>query len=180
MERGIMILGSSGAGKSTLGRLVAERLGISFIDIDEYIWRKDTPVPFTAMYPRQEKISRLMDAVKAAGEFVMAGSMDSFHEHFDPFFCLAVYLTAEEKLRVERAHRRELAEFGSRILPGGDMYEEHCSFLKDVAGYDDGTGAATKENHEMWLRQLTCPILRLDGGESLEVNTELIVAAYQS
>lgn len=118
MAKGMMILGSPGAGKTTLGKLSAKKLGIPFLDIDEYIWRSDTEIPYTVMYGKEEKIKRLRDAVEEAGEFVMAGSMDSFHEHFDPFFLLAVYLTAEKGIRAERVHSRELEEFGSRILPG--------------------------------------------------------------
>ena len=41
MAAGIMIMGSSGAGKTTLGKMAAERLGFTFVDIDEYIWRKE-------------------------------------------------------------------------------------------------------------------------------------------
>lgn len=44
MATGIMIMGSSGAGKTTLGKLVAKELGYTFVDIDEYIWRKDTEI----------------------------------------------------------------------------------------------------------------------------------------
>lgn len=47
---GIMIMGSPGAGKTTLGKMVAKELGYTFVDIDEYIWRKDTEVPFLVMY----------------------------------------------------------------------------------------------------------------------------------
>lgn len=86
MSTGIMIMGSSGAGKTTLGEWVANELGYRFVDIDEYIWRKDTVTPFSAMYPRTEKIDRLMKAISTCDHFVMAGSMDSFHEYFDPFF----------------------------------------------------------------------------------------------
>ena len=38
-------------------------------------------MPFQVMYSREEKISRLMAAAREAEEFVMAGSMDSFHEY---------------------------------------------------------------------------------------------------
>lgn len=179
MPKGIIILGSAGAGKTTLGKLVAKMLGIAFLDIDEYIWQSNTDVPYTVMYSKDEKIRRLSDAVETAGEFVMAGSMYSFHEHFDPLFCLAVYLTADEKIRVERVRSRELGEFGDRILPDGDMFEVHQSFLKDVAGYDWGIGSCNSEQHEEWLSQLTCPILRLDGCEKLENNAEVIVEMYQ-
>lgn len=50
MAMGIMIMGSPGAGKTTLGKMVAKELGYTFVDIDEYIWRKDTEVPFLVMY----------------------------------------------------------------------------------------------------------------------------------
>lgn len=76
-----MITGSSGTGKTTLGELVAKELGYLFVDIDEYIWRKDTEIPFSAMYSKSEKIIRLQKAISKCDHFVMAGSMDSFHEH---------------------------------------------------------------------------------------------------
>jgi len=63
MATGIMIMGSSGAGKTTLGKLVAKELDYTFVDIDEYIWRKDTEIPFSAMYSKAEKISRLQEAI---------------------------------------------------------------------------------------------------------------------
>ena len=179
MPKGLILPGPSGSGKTTLGKLVAGRLGIAFLDIDDYIWRTDTAIPYTVMYTKAEKIRRLMEAVEKEGEFVMAGSMNSFHEYFDPFFLLAVYLTAEEKLRVSRVHDRELAEFGSRILPGGDMFEAHQAFLMDSAAYDHGAASCSSRQHELWLSQLTCPVLRLDGGEDPEKNAERIIAAYE-
>lgn len=63
----------------------------------------------------------------------MAGSMNSFHKHFDPFFELVVHLHADTQLRIKRAHKHELKLFGERILEGGDMYEEQQMFLKDIA-----------------------------------------------
>ena len=112
--------GAFRGGKNNSGSCVAQRMGFAFLDIDEFIWRKDTPKPFSVMYSREERIAQLQQAVSQAGRFVMAGSMDSFHQHFDPYFRLAVYLTAPAALRVERVHQREL-EFGARVLPGGDM-----------------------------------------------------------
>ena len=180
MASGIMIMGSPGAGKTTLGRLVAAQLGYSFVDIDDYIWRKDTPQPFSAMYTREEKISRLMDAISGCGNFVMAGSMNSFHEHFDPYFDLVVHLHARAQLRIRRAHTRELSLFGDRVLPGGDMYEAHQRFLYGVAGYDFGFGSSTLQQHETWLKSLSCDILRLDGSHALEENMRAIIGAYRN
>lgn len=133
MATGVMIIGSSGAGKTTLGEMLAEELGFVFVDIDDYIWRKDTKIPFSAMYPKEEKISKLMKSIENCEHFVMAGSMNSFHEYFDPFFELLVHLHVDEEVRVKRAHEREYGMFKDRILKGGDMYEGHQKFLEDVA-----------------------------------------------
>ncbi len=170
-----MIMGPSGAGKTTLGELVAKELGYTFVDIDEYIWRKDTAIPFSAMYPKAEKISRLMEAISNCEHFVMAGSMNSFHQHFDPYFELVVYLYAEAQIRVKRVHQRELGWFGERVLEGGDLYQDHHRMLRDIAGYDDGMGSSTLQQHENWVKSLQCNVIRLNGADPLEKNLKIIV-----
>uniref|UniRef100_UPI003260E19C shikimate kinase n=1 Tax=Clostridium sp. NkU-1 TaxID=1095009 RepID=UPI003260E19C len=40
MARGIIIFGSAGSGKTTLGKMVADKLGFPYFDIDDYIWKK--------------------------------------------------------------------------------------------------------------------------------------------
>lgn len=179
MTTGIMITGSSGAGKTTLGELVAKKLGYIFVDIDEYIWRKDTEIPFSAMYSKAEKISRLQEAISNCEHFVMAGSMDSFHEYFDPYFELVVHLHADAKIRVKRVHERELEQFGTRVLEGGDMHEEHEKMLTGIAGYDHGVGGCTLQQHENWLKSLKCKVIRLDGADALEKNSHIIIETYQ-
>ena len=78
-----MIIGPSGSGKTTLGKKLAEILNYPFFDVDDYIWRFDTPELYTVMYSRQEKITRLQNAIAPYQHFVMAGSMSSFHKAFD-------------------------------------------------------------------------------------------------
>lgn len=180
MKQGIIVFGPAGSGKTTLGRIVAEQLGILFVDIDDYLWRSDTKIPFSVMYSRSEKISRLMDAISQTDHFVMAGSMDSFHEFFDPFFALAVYLTVPTEVRVARVHQREYEEFGSRVTDGGDMYESHQRFLSDVAGYDSGGGSTSLELHTKWADSLQCPVLKLDGRDDLSSNSRTIVEKYRT
>ena len=179
MATGIMIMGSSGAGKTTLGNLVANELGYTFVDIDEYIWRKDTEIPFSAMYPKVEKISRLKEAISNCEHFVMAGSMNSFHEYFDPYFELVVHLHTDAKIRVKRGHERELGWFGERVLEGGDMYEEHQKMLNGIAGYDYGIGGCTLQQHENWMKSLKCKVIQLDGSDTLEKNLSIIIDTYK-
>lgn len=125
MATGMMIMGYSGAGKTTLGKMIAEKLGYTYIDVDEYIWRQDA------------------------------------------------------EIRVERVHERALRLFGERILEGGDMYEQHQTTLKNVAGYDYGIGGCTLQQHEMWLKSLKCKVLRLDGKDELDKNMQIIVETYK-
>ncbi len=180
MKQGIIVFGPAGSGKTTLGRMVAEQLGILFIDIDDYLWRNDTKIPFSVMYSRSEKINGLMNAISQTDHFVMAGSMDSFHEFFDPFFALAVHLTAPAEVRVARVQQREYKKFGSRVMDGGDMYESHQRFLNDVASYDSGGGSTSLELHTKWADSLQCPVLRLDGYDDLSNNSRIIIEKYKT
>jgi len=179
MSRGIIIAGPAGSGKTTLGRMVADALNFPYFDIDDHIWRWDTPIPYTVMRSREEKISGLMAAIAPHEHFCMAGSMSSFHQHFDPLFDLAVLLTCDTALRIERAHDRELAQFGERILPGGDMYEAHQQFLRSAANYESGIGSPTLQEHTEWLASLPCQTLHLDGADPLEQNCAAILKAYR-
>lgn len=177
MARGIIIFGSAGSGKTTLGKMVASQLNYPYFDIDDYIWRKDTAIPFTVMYKREEKANRLMNDISEFDYFVMAGSMDSFHAPFVPLFDLAVHITADAKVRISRIHQRELDIYGGRILEGGDMYEEHQRFLENSIRYDSD-GSPCLKTHLEWASTLPCKVLYLDGADELEKNAELIIEEY--
>ena len=180
MAKGIIITGSAGSGKTTLGKIVAEKLGFHFVDIDDCIWRFDTEIPYTKMYSKEEKIANLNNAIKDCEFFVMAGSMDSFHEHFDDKFTLSILLNADAKVRVQRANARAIRVFGNRAKEGGDYYENHQKFLVDLAGYDLGYGSTTLQKHTAWLNSLPCKTLFLDGEKPLEENAQLIVNEYKN
>lgn len=179
MPRGIIIFGSAGSGKTTLGKLVARQLNYPYFDIDDYIWRKDTDIPFTVMYSREEKEGRLLADISKYEHFVMAGSMDSFNAPFVPLFDLAVHITADPKVRSARLHERELAVYGDRILAGGDMYEEHQRFL-DCASRYDTDGSPCLKTHLEWAATLPCKVLYLNGEDELSKNARLIVEEYKS
>lgn len=53
MSTGIMIIGPSGSGKTTLGKIVAQKLGYLYFDVDDYIWKQNTDSPYTQMYTRE-------------------------------------------------------------------------------------------------------------------------------
>jgi thiamine-phosphate diphosphorylase len=60
--QGLVLLGGSGAGKSTLGRLLAQRLGLAFHDLDDVI-EADQGVPVSAIFAgRGEGAFRSLEA----------------------------------------------------------------------------------------------------------------------
>ena len=181
MARGIILLG---VGDTTLGREVAKRLDRPHFDLDDYIWMWDTPLPFTKIRPREEKIALLTADISRHPHFVMSGSMFSFRKTFEPYFELAVFLTAPAEIRAERIRRRELQRWGARVLPGGDMYEAegsiHTDYMACVRSYDEGPEELfSRAQHEKWIGELPCPVLRLDGTEPIEKNAERVIEALR-
>ncbi len=180
MARGMILFGGMGVGDTTLGRVVAAKLGWPHFDLDDFIWRWDTELPFTKTRPREEKIALLKEAISQHPHFVMSGSMWSFRKEFEPYFDLAVFLTAPAEVRAERIRRRELGRWGARVLPGGDMYEAEGSIHKDymacVRSYDEGPEELfSLAQHEAWAKELPCPVMRLDGTRPTEENAERII-----
>lgn len=184
MARGIILFGGMGVGDTTLGRAVAARLDWPHFDLDDFIWRWDTPLPFTKTRPRDEKIAMLNEAISYHPHFVMSGSMWSFRKAFEPYFDLAIFLTAPAEVRAERIRKRELQRWGARVLPGGDMYESqdsiHRDYLACVRSYDEGPEELfSRAQHEAWAREMACPVLRLDGTVAISENAERVVAQYR-
>ena len=174
MSTGIMIIGPSGSGKTTLGKAVAEKLGYPYLDVDDYIWRQDTVEPYTQMYTREEKISRLSNDIEPYEHFVMAGSMSSFHYAFDDKFEMMVFLYVEPDIRVQRVHNRTIERFGERVLEGGDMYESHIKFLEENPRYESDGSPNLSEQRE-WMKNMPCVKIELDGTKSIESNAKIIV-----
>jgi adenylate kinase family enzyme len=175
--KGILIFGASGSGTTTIGRELAKRLHCTHFDIDDYFW-EPTRVPFTVKRPvakRQELL--LADIKKAGGVFVASGSMISWDKPFLPYFKLAVFVKTPTQIRVERLKKRELLHFGERVLPGGDMYQNHTEFVAWAAGYDDdpsdSVGRSLKR-HEAWAKTFTFPVLRVNGAEDYRKTAEEI------
>ena len=178
MAAGIVIFGPAGAGKTTLGMMTAALLNWPYFDFDDYIWRKDTDEPFTVRVPEEEKLSHLLDAIRPNEHFVLAGYMDRAREALDEIFSLAVYITAPPELRVRRIRERDQGIFGERVLPGGDMYETHEQFIRDVLAYDDEDQPFIRR-HKEWAESLHCPVITLDGGRPLYDNLKKIIEAWK-
>jgi len=164
----IHILGASGSGTSTLGKALSERFNMHWIDTDNIVLEPTDP-PFQVNRPVKERARLLDEAMRANPNCVVSGWLGDWGISFMPRFNLLIWLHTPTELRIERSKAREAAQFGARILPGGDMYRNHQEFLDWAGRYDDGgmdirSYAWQKE----WLEQATCPVMELDGSKQLD------------
>ena len=84
----------------------------------------------------------------------------------------------DPETRLARLRKREYERFGERIGEGGDMEKIHRNFMAWAARYDtDDPSVRSRAEHDMWQKQLLCPLIVLDGAETLEKNAQKIAAS---
>jgi adenylate kinase family enzyme len=172
----IHITGAAGAGVSTLGRAVAEWLGVSCHDADDFFWLPDDP-PYQAKRDPMERQTLLARVLDDRLGWVVAGSLDGWGDALVRTANLVVYLDTATEIRLARIRRREAVRFGARILPGGDMAEQHQDFLDYAASYEIFPGTRRSRSfHEQWLAGLPRPVLRLDGLSPVDDNIAAIIS----
>ena len=171
----IHIFGPSGSGTTSLGRMLCREPGFFLMDTDDYFWLPTNP-PFTAKRPIPERLMLMERDIALHENVVISGSLTDWGDPLIPFFTLAVRLEMDPALRLERITQRERQRFGSRIDPGGDMYETHRAFLAWAAQYDTaGPEQRSRVKHDQWQTLLPCQLLRLDGAAPLEENFQRIL-----
>ena len=166
---GILVCGLNGCGKSTLGRALAKRLGYRFIDIEDLYFPKMNP-DYLYDSPRSHSDVKtlLISEIRAHENFVLAAVKADFGRDISTFFQYAVLLQVPKEIRMERVRNRSFQKFGSRMLPGGDLYQQEEQFFRM---------AASKSEHDVedWLRTLHCPVLPVDGRKSIEETITFII-----
>ncbi|WP_089941633.1 ATP-binding protein [Candidatus Entotheonella palauensis] len=175
MTKRIHILGASGSGTTTLGLALIERLNYPHFDTDDYFWLP-TDLPFTQKRDAPLRQKRLMGDLTAHDAWVLSGSLCGWGDVAIPLFELVVYLRIPPAIRLERLRQREMARYGERIMPGGDMYEKSQAFLKWAASYDEGgLDMRSRCLHEQWLSSLPCPVVRIEGEHAIEEEFDILM-----
>ncbi|MGM9603941.1 MAG: AAA family ATPase [Faecousia sp.] len=170
MKNVVHIFGASGSGTTTLGEKISRELGYFHMDTDDYFWMSTDP-KFTTKRPASERIILMRRDMEQAQNVVISGSLTDWGDVLIPDFTLAIRIEMDPALRLERIRQREKRKFGSRIEPGGDMYETHRAFLEWAKRYDTGgPEVRSRAKHDQWQKLLSCPVLLLDGGASVEDN----------
>lgn len=165
----IHITGASGCGVSTLGKNLSEQLGIKVFDADDYFWVKTDP-PFVEQVPPDVRMQNLHDDLKKHEKWILSGSAMSWSRAFQHDFTHVIFLQAPTEIRIARLIERERGLWGTRINPGNDMHKGHVEFIEWAAQYDIGDmGGRSLMKHEAWLKNLKCPIFRIDSSQYEEV-----------
>ena len=171
----IHIFGASGSGVSTLGRALSEALGFRFMDTDSYYWLPTDP-PFREKRPVEERLRMIREDRDTSGGGVLSGDCIGWGDVLIPEFTLVIRLETDTAIRLQRIRNRESERFGGRILPGGDMYEQHLSFLEWAGKYDTAdTSMRSFQSHEEWQQKLTSDVLRLRGEDPVQDNVERVL-----
>lgn len=169
MKTGILVCGLNGSGKSTLGRALAHALGFAFLDNEDLFFPKTDPhYPFASPRSHAEAVRILTDAVALHPYFVLASVRSDYGKAMMDRYRCAVWVDAPGEIRLARVRQRSYQRFGSRMLPGGDLYEAESAFLAMVA-------ARPESYVSQWIQALRCPVLRVDGTRPVAENIARIL-----
>jgi len=110
-----------------------------------------------------------------ANRWVLSGSLCGWGNIFISLFDLVVFIYLPNEIRMARLKERERQRYGDDILPGGNRYSEYITLIEWAARYDEaGPEIRSRILHQQWLKNLKCPVLRLDGEDSLEEKLTII------
>ncbi len=169
MGIGIQICGLNGSGKSTLGRALAEKIGFYFIDDENLYFSRSNPnEPYTNPKPRHEVEQLLMNEVKNHPDFVFAAVKGDYEKDIISMYDYVIMIEVPKSVRSKRVRNRSYKKFGSRMLLGGDLYNQEEAFFQMV----ESRQGSYVEN---WLQTVKCPIIRVDGTKPIDENVEYII-----
>jgi adenylate kinase family enzyme len=150
----ILISGGPGSGCTSTASAIAERLGVSAFDSDSY-FHKPTDPPFQEQYSSDERRILLSSALDAEPSWILSGSVATWGVPLmNPTH--GVFLDIPRDVRLGRLERRQRSLFGSRIDDGGDMREEHESFMEWAASYENRTGAGRNSATDQAFLKCNC------------------------
>jgi hypothetical protein len=102
--------------------------------------------------------------------WILSGSLDPWGNPVTGLLDLVVFLLVPTEIRLARLRDREARR--------GWQHGETDDFLEWAAHYDDGTREGRNlPRHEVWLKTLHCPVMRLDGTLPVADLVQQVIAA---
>lgn len=169
MGKRIIVCGGNGAGKSTLGKQLAKELGWTFRDIEDYYFPEESADnKYATGRTEAEVAALLLEDMKRYDNFVLASVRGNYSEEIVSLFTCAVVIEVPKEVRMKRIRTRSYGQFGDRILPGGELYEQQERFFAMVEN-------RPKDYATKWLETLEIPVIYVDGTEMVERNVKRIM-----
>ncbi|WP_405160848.1 hypothetical protein OG203_31345 [Nocardia sp. NBC_01499] len=163
----LLVTGASGVGTTTLGRALASLQSVPHADVDDYFWIATSP-PYTYKRPIEDRLALMNSLFLPRDAWILSGSLMGWGDSLIKMFDGVVFLTVDPHARMDRLMNREVLRYGDTIEQGGFNEAAHHEFMDWARGYDDANfSGRSRAQHERWLTELPCPVLRLDSAESV-------------
>lgn len=191
MIRGIAIMGLNGCGKSTLAHAIAKRLDFYEMDVEDYYFPEQKnsrqaileqqydvkceykgELPYSTPRSISEVQEMIRTDIEKHPQFVISGVTMNWDEDILSVIDVAFILEVSTVERVRRVQHREEVRFGSRVMVGGDMYEQQKAFREII-------GNRGNERVEESANRMHCKKVRLDGTKSIEENISNIMSVLE-
>jgi hypothetical protein len=173
----IHVFGAPGAGVSTLGKALAARLGYIHLDVDDYYWFTSDTLPYKRKRNPDHRRSLLSADLERHPAWVLSGSLCGWGDVLIPHFDFVVFCKLDTEKRLERIAAREIARYGDRVLPGGDLHGVYEKFCQWAAEYDHLEGNIRSFRAEMnWLAGLSQPGMELEMDEAVALLVERVLS----
>lgn len=168
MGIGIQICGLNGCGKSTIGKELAKEFGFHFIDNESLFFSRTTESePYTNSRSRSDVEKLLVEEVNTHKNFVFAAVKGDYGEDIISKYKYVIVVEVPKEIRLQRVRNRSFLKFGSRMMPGGDLYDQEESFFQMVE-------SRREDCVESWVQTMRCPVIRVDGTKPIQENLEII------
>ena len=163
---GICVCGLNGSGKTTLARALAKELNYKHMDAEQYYF-SSTDNPYSSSRTREEAERLIREDIQHHPCFVFSSVSGNMTSEIIAHYDLIVYLDVPLEIRMKRIRQRAWDQFGSRILIGGDLYEQEEKFFAFAQ-------SRTPDKIENWLKTVSCKVIRLDGTKPIHENVQTI------
>lgn len=172
----IHIFGASGSGVTTTGKILAEKLQLTYFDSDDYFW-ETSETPFTVKRSETDRNSKIKKDLNDLEDWILGGSIFQWGENVFPDFDLVVYLWIPSEIRMERLKRREFERYGNVIYTDPGRIKQFENFIEWAADYDRNTGIAARnfQAHQNWIKTVNSPVLDISGDLTIDQRIKLIL-----
>lgn len=174
MCKKIIICGGNGSGKSTLGYAFSQQTGIPFFDVEDYYFPDKTKEYKYDLVRSKEQVKKLLyDDIVSSDNFMFAAVKPDYGPEINKLYTHVIYINVPKHVRIERVKKRSYEKFGSKIMPGGELFEKEKAFFQMVQNRSD---IEVKE----WLNNLNIPVIEIDGTRAISENIEFLIKEFST